>query len=771
MYKIVLCIVCFFVFTSFVLSQEDIDSTKSEFQPNTDLNITISRFENSNITIDGVLDETVWQKAARVGNFTEIHPRDMVEPEVQTEVLMFYDDNNIYFAFICYDNDMSKLRATFSDRDKIFNDDFAGFFLNTYSDNKQAYEILTNAYGIQGDLMWTPDGEDASYDAIWESDAKVYDDRWTCEFAIPFKSIRFPDKDIQEWNIHLYRVRPRESREQHFWVPLSQDDPSLFTQSAKLKGMKNIKGGNNLEVLPYVLGSRNSYLENDEDPNSDFISDPFKGEFGMSLKYGITSNLTADVTVNPDFSQVESDAGVIDVNTSFALFYPEKRPFFLEGQSIFSTPINVVYTRVINNPIFATKLTGKVGKFDIGYMLAYDKQTPFIVPLEESSSFIASDRRSLSNIIRIKHSLKDDSYIGLIFTDREIKDTTSSFFKTDGYNRVFGLDGNYRFLDNYSLSFQLLGYDTKEVNDTTLYSREESDYATFDNEKYTAAFDGESFTGFGGIVALQRNAKHWSGTVQYYNQSPVMRKDNGFSNNNNFRTFFVYNQYAFYLNNNIFERIIPELSLFVRHNYDGKLREVFMEPHLSVQFNNQINFETGYFLINNEQYGGSYHENVNRLWIYVNVNTLSFLRGGFFFEGGKYIVRFEEPSYVGYGFDFELWLTFKPIDRIVMENSYYYSQLGKFDYGGEKLYAGYILRNKTTYQFSKNFFARLILQYNSFSKQIDIDPLISFKLNPFSIFYIGSTHQVSDIEDGPRTSKLVESSRQIFLKFQYLWRM
>jgi len=238
--------------------------------------------------------------------------------------------------------------------------------------------------------MWTPDGEDSNYDAVWESDAKVYDDRWTCEFAIPFKSIRFPDKNVQEWNIHLYRVRPRESREQHFWVPIAQDDPSLFTKSAKLKGMKNIKGGKNFEVLPYVLGSRDYYLSDDEDPNSDFLSDPFKGELGLNLKYGITSNLTADVTINPDFSQVESDASVIDVNTSFALFYPEKRPFFLEGKSIFNTPTSVVYTRSINDPLFAAKLTGKIGDFDIGYMTGYDEQTPFIIPLKESSNFISS---------------------------------------------------------------------------------------------------------------------------------------------------------------------------------------------------------------------------------------------------------------------------------------------------------------------------------------------------------------------------------------------
>ena len=770
MSRIILCVVCFFVFTSFVLSQEDIDSTNTVFKPNTDLNITISRFNNSEIKIDGVLDEPVWQDATRVGNFSETHPGDMVEPKVQTEALMFFDDNNIYFAFICYDNDMSKLRATFADRDKVFNDDFAGLFLNTYSDNKQAYEILTNAYGIQGDLMWTPDGEDASYDAVWESDAKVYDDRWTCEFAIPFKSIRFPNKDVQEWNIHLFRVRPRESREQHFWVPISQDDPSLFTKSAKLKGMKNIKGGNNFEVLPYVLGSRDYYLADDEDPNSDFLSDPFKCELGLSLKYGITSNLTADVTVNPDFSQVESDASVIDVNTSFALFYPEKRPFFLEGRSIFNTPINVVYTRAINDPLFAAKLTGKIGNFDIGYMLAYDEQTPFIVPMEENSTFLSSDKKSLSNIVRIKHSLEDDSYIGFTYTDREVKDTSKNFFKTDGYNRVYGFDGRYRFLDNYSISFQLMGFSSREVSDTTLYSGEESDYETFDNGKYTAAFDGESFTGFGGIVTLRRSAKHWSFTAEYFNQSPVARRDNGFITSNNFRDFFIYNEYTFYTDNNIFKRIEPEFAFFLRHNYDGKLREVFMEPKIYIEFNNQIHLSASYALINNEQYGGVYHRNVNRGWININSNTLSFLRGGFFLGAGKYIARFEDPSFVGYGFDFELWSTFKPIDKLILENTYVYAELSKSSFGGEKLYAGYLLRNKTTYQFSKNLFARLILEYNSFSNQFNIDPLISYKLNPFSISYIGSTHQVSELEDGPGHNRLVETERQIFVKFQYLWR-
>ena len=442
------------------------DSTKTlkdsvnisrDFKPNENLNIEIFEYDNSEIVIDGDLSEPVWKKCKKYGNFCEVDPGDNTKPAVETEVQMFYDKDNLYVGFTCYDSNMNQLRASVCDRDKMFNDDFVDIFFDTYEEGKQAYELVVNPNGIQGDLQWILNtGEDSSPDYIWSSEAKIYSDRWTVEIEIPFKSIRFPDKEVQEWSIHLIRNRPREkNREQYSWAPINRNDPTLFTHHAILKGIKNVSNGKNLEVMPYVVGSQSGNISDLNNANSEFKNDDIKGRFGFNVKYGITSNLTTDFAYNPDFSQVESDASQIDVNTTFALFFTEKRPFFLEGNSIFNTPVNVVYTRSINKPLFAAKTSGRIGAFDLGYILAYDENSPFIVPFEEKSNYISTNKKSFSNIIRLKRNFSNESYVGLIFTDREIRKDNDRLFDIDGFNRVFGIDGNIVMFNNYNLTFQL----------------------------------------------------------------------------------------------------------------------------------------------------------------------------------------------------------------------------------------------------------------------------------------------------------------------------
>ena len=197
---------------------EQIKDTSS-FRPNNggQLEVFPLKIEEGKIKVDGVLDEAQWKDAVRLSNFSEVSPGDNCKPPVETETYVLYDSDNIYFGYICHDEDMKNLHVTFADRDKIFQDDFAGFFIDTYSNSKQAYEFLTNPYGIQGDLLWSNGNEDASYDAVWHSGAKIYKDKWTCEISIPFKSIRFPNKDIQDWKVHVYRIRPRKNRDEYFW--------------------------------------------------------------------------------------------------------------------------------------------------------------------------------------------------------------------------------------------------------------------------------------------------------------------------------------------------------------------------------------------------------------------------------------------------------------------------------------------------------------------------------------------------------------------------
>lgn len=769
MYKtIIFCCFIHIIALVYIKAQEnlltEIDSAENLYSDTTKTSDKItsyflkaSRVEKGEIKIDGELNELIWQRCITAENFVEIEPGDNIKSVVETKTWVSYDEDNLYIAAVCYDNDMTKIRANMTDRDKIFNDDFFDILLDTYDDDKQAYEFCVNPYGVQGDLLWTPNNEDSSPDYIWSAETKLYKDRWTIEIAIPFKSIRFPDKNELNFGVHFIRNWPRSSRFQFSWAPISRDNPSLMGQSGNIYGIKNIKRGKNLEILPYVLGSVSGYLKDPNNPSSKFVADSLvKGEIGVNLKYGITSNLTAELTYNPDFSQVESDATQIDVNSASVINYPEKRPFFLEGSNIFNMDISTVYTRMLNNPLFAGKLTGKLGKFELGYIVNYDENTPYILPHDYGSVFINTDLKSISNILRIKRDVGGESYIGLIATDREVKNS---------YNRVLGFDGSINFLSNYYINWQLMGYYTKELNDTTIFN---SKLKTGDG--HNLSFNGEKFSGYGGFVSFLRRSRHWDFNVGIWQMPPQTRKDVGYTGSINWREINTWQGYSINPENSFIVYMQPQLDAWLTYQFDGSIRERVVQPKIYVKFDKMIDLSTGFLLVNDEEYKNIFHRGIHRGWLNFNINTINYVNGGGYFEAGKSIVRFAYPSYLGNLFTGELWLTINPLDRFRYDIDYSYSQLSKD--GGEKLYAGYILRNKFTYQFSKNLFLRVIGEYDSFDKKFSIDPLLSYKWNPFTIFYIGSTHRIYDYGDrGNGDPRFKESSRQFFAKFQYLFRM
>ncbi len=729
------------------------DSTTANTRPS----ITISKCSSLSINIDGRIDEPVWDSCETATDFVEIEPNDNTKALVKTDVKMTYDDDNLYIAFICYDNQMSKLRVSLTDRDKIYNDDYVGVLIDTYNDNKQAYEIFLNPYGIQGDGIWTKQSEEMNFDMLYDSEAKIYKDKWIVEIAIPFKSLRFPEKDIQEWGVHIIRTRPRDSRVQMSWAKISRDNSELMSQAGVLRGFRNLKKGKQLELLPFVLGSQLGFRERSGDPDSKFINEKIKGDAGFGVKYGFTSNLTGELSFNPDFSQVESDAAQVDVNTSTAIFYPEKRPFFLDGMNTFSSQLQVVYTRMLNNPLFTAKMIGKIDAFDVGYLMGYDENTPFIIPKKYGSDVVETDLKSFSNVIRLKKSLTGESFLGLIGTDREVGDS---------YNRVIGFDGTLNFWKNYYINWQLLGYFTKELNDSLLYE----ETTQFNKSGNDAGFNGEAYSNFGGTINLTRKTRHWNGEFYINVAPPEARRDLGYLGKNDFREIGVWQGFTIYPQSKFLLRVEPSFSGGTQYDYDNRIKEQWLVPEVYFQFAKQINFSIGMLAVNNENYYDVYHKNVHRGWINLNINTDSRIRGGAFIESGKFIVRDEEPSFVGWGLNSELWLTLKPVNNLTLENTYYYYELSR-NRGGEKLYAGYIFRNKTSFQFTKHFFLRLIVQYDSFDKRFDVDPLFSYKWNPFTIFYIGSTHDLTDYRNSAGRSRFVESQRQFFAKFQYLFKL
>ncbi len=748
------------------------DTSSVSFIPNENPEVTITKIPNDKIQIDGELNEEEWKDAVKITNFCEVDPGDNVKPPVNTDVLICYDEDNLYFGFICYEDNIDEIRKTLTRRDAMYSDDFADVLIDTYGEGKQAYEFVVNPLGIQGDLLWTnPGNEDDSYDAVWYSEAKIKNDRWIAEFSIPFKSIRFPDKNIHQWKIHFIRNRPRENRRQFSWAAISRDAPTLFTKSGTLKGIENVKSGKNLEILPSIVSSQSGTISDFSNANSNFVNDKIKGDFGLNIKYGISSTLTADITYNPDFSQIEADAGIINVNNPYAYFYTEKRPFFIEGANIFSTAFNVVYTRTINNPLIASKLTGKIGKFDVGYLVAYDQKTPFIIPFEYNSDYLSTDRKSLSNILRMKYTIKDETYLGFIFTDREVNKHGNHFLNVDGFNRVFGLDGNFKIGENYFLDFQALYYASKEITEPS-YNRT----GTFNNGKYTKALDGESFSGFGTHLKLLRSAKHLNFELAYIDASPEARRDNGYMSYNNYRAVSLWSGYMFYPETDFLKRIQLSSYGVVRHTYDGKLRELFFQPEIYVRLKHQLSASAGFYLVNNEKFNDVYHEGARRVYLNFNANTFSFLTGGLYATMGKYIIR-SQNSFVGYGGELDFWLTVKPFENLILSPEYIYFELAK-SYGGEKLFTGYILRNTLNYQILKDLSLRVITEYSSANKYFYVNPLVSYRPNPFTIFYFGFTHQYDNLGLLPsdpnyyqNTSKYVLSNRQFFLKCQYLFRL
>ena len=748
--------IIYFILSSGALSiaQDKIKLDSAGFNINPTL--IALRCKNSEINIDGVMNEPVWLTAPVAGNFTEISPGDNIKPPAKTEVKVLYDDDNLYFGFICYDSNISALKANLCDRDKIWSDDYVGVMLDTYGDNKLAYEMFCNPYGIQGDATWTPTDENDSYDLIFTSEAKIYKDRWILEIAVPFKSLRFPEKSMQTWRMHFIRTWPRHDRTQMSWAVVSRDNPSFFDQAGILTGISNVKRGKNLEILPYVIGSQSGFINDNSDPNSKFINEKLKGDIGGGIKYGFTSNLTGELVYNPDFSQVESDAAQVDVNTSSAIIYPEKRPFFLEGNNMFTTSEPIVYTRTINKPLFAAKLIGKIGGVEVGYIGALDRKTQFILPFDYGSEFaLFEDLRSLTNVIRLRKVFNADSYIGLLGTDREVQ---------KGYNRVLSFDGSWHISNDYYFNWQVAGTTTKEINDTLLYN----DKTTFDNGKYDLAFNGQSFGGIGGMLQFQRQSRHWYNDIVYNDLPPGTRRDVGFANSINYREGVTYHSYTFWPERGFFVRVNPSVMASMKFKYDGSVKERVIMPQFFVQCKELISLSGWFLVTNDENYKDVMLMGVHRGGLNITVNKSNLVNGSMYVNAGKYIVRFGDP-YVAWGLEGGFSLNIRPFNRLLLENTYDYSELAT-SYKGEKVYAGYIFRNKTSFQFTKNFFLRLVTQYDSFDGLIEIDPLFSYKWNPFTIFYIGSTNTLTDFGPGENRGRFVQTSRQFFAKFQYLFR-
>jgi len=411
--------------------------------------------------IDGNLENPLWEKAAILRSFTQYEPKEGGEPSEKTIAYIGYDQKNLYIAVRCYDSDPKAIRSSLTQRDKVFGEDGIIVYLDTFNDKKRAFAFEVNPNGVQSDGIYTEIARrrrgmgfnkiDKNWDTFFLADAQIDEEGYTVEISIPFKSLRFPNSEHQIWGLQIMRQIQRKN-EEIYWHPRSRGINGFLIQSGEIRIDGPLDVGKNLEIMPVATGFKNA-------------GGSFKPEAGINLKYGLTSDLTADLTLNPDFSQVEADMPQIEVNQRFALYYPEKRPFFLEGKDFFDTPLELVYTRTIVNPDAGIKLTGKIGKTTLGFLSTYDA-SPWRIALPGiSEEEEESGERGLVNILRVKHDLFQESHIGFIMTDKEMGRSLGDI--TRNFNRVVGIDGHFKFMDHYRFTFQVLGSQSRVDEEKT----------------------------------------------------------------------------------------------------------------------------------------------------------------------------------------------------------------------------------------------------------------------------------------------------------------
>ena len=392
------------------------------------LDVAIPRVEGE-IRVDGTLDEAAWSRAARLSGFSQYRPADGRPAADSTDVLVFYTATAIHFGIRAYEAHGAVVRATLADRDNIAADDRVQILLDTYDDNRRALLFAVNPLGVQQDGVQSEgfdpsqsaggrfDGiVDISPDFNFESRGHVTPWGWEAELRIPFKSLRYQATDPQRWGLQITRVTQHSGHEDT-WAPAVRANASFLVQSGHLSGLTGLHRGLVVDLDPEftssVAGAPGSGSWQYDDPNV---------RVGGNVRWGITPNYTLNGTIRPDFSQVESDVGQVTVNERFALFFPEKRPFFLEGLEQYDTPNRLIYTRQIGAPLAGIKVTGKQGGTAIAYLGAVDDK--------QLSS--RGDRAPVFNLLRVRKDIGTGSTLGIVHTDR---------VEGSGYNRVTGADG------------------------------------------------------------------------------------------------------------------------------------------------------------------------------------------------------------------------------------------------------------------------------------------------------------------------------------------
>lgn len=706
------------------------------------------------IRLDGELDDPGWKVAPRVESWFETSPADNVPAKVRNVGYLVHDEKYLYAAFEFFDPDPRKIHAPFGDRDALDNyTDYGGLILDTKGDGKTATLFLANARGLQYDAVSddSSGNEDSSPDFYWDAAGKITATGWQLEIRIPFSSLRYPKADIQRWNVLLFRNYPRDFRTQLFSARLPRGENCFVCHAGPLEGLAGLPAGGGLVAAPYATARQEAYPENG--PGTPLANDPVRFDGGLDVKWTPNAVTAFDGTINPDFSQIESDVAQISANERFALFYPEKRPFFLEGIELFSTPLQAVYTRTITSPRWGLRGTGRFGTTSYTALVAADRGGgSVILPGPEGSEFADQDFESLAAIGRVRHDI-GRSFVSFLITDREVKG--------GGYNRVFGPDFQWRPRPADTLTGQVLISSTQDPNRPDLAPQ----------------WTGQTSTSHAADIWYNHATATFDFFAEYKDIGKDFRADDGFIPQAGFRENYVETGYTFRPKTGPVSR----LRVFALGDYtvesSGSVLGKLVSPGFG--FDGILKSSGSFRLAFDEvRTGGKMIPRTQFIY------SLSF-------SPSMTIARLTLNGYLGDQIDFAgsrpgtggkvaVTASIRPTHHLELALN---GELRWLDVapvaGGEKqrLFTAQVERVKATYNFSSKSYLRLIAQWvrleqdpalaaepvESLSGTFSASALFAYKLNWQTVLFLGYGDNRALDEDG----RYDRTDRQLFLKVSY----
>jgi hypothetical protein len=780
--------------------------------------INVPRFEKPPV-IDGKLDDEAWKNAVVLKDFYQVQPGDNIAPSKPTEVRLGYDARFLYIAFHCFD-EPDKVRANIPKRDNIWDDDYVGILFDTFNDKRRAYEFDFNPLGIQADGIWTDgQGEDFSLDIIMDSKGTVTSDGYVIEVSIPFKSLRYVAGKDKLWGMHFWRRIKRFNNELDMWMPISRDISSWLAQEGHLTGLEGLSTERTLELIPSLTlsetGKRKAPITAAQiSQGGRFVNEPIKFDPGLTGKYSLTPTVTLDFALNPDFAQVESDQLVITANQRFPIFFPEKRPFFLEGIDIFQTQIAAVHTRTIVDPDVAIKLSGKVDRNTFGVMLASDNAPGnFSEDERPTANPRLLDKNASVGVLRLKRDIgKGNSFIGFLGTYRKF---------VDQYNELGGFDGRFQLDKQTTFSWQVLATHSR----FPFFFPDEG--KTLDRKE----------NGFIYAVDYNKDGRHFGHEFSAVGRTRYYRADVGFNrrvNTNNPNWFIRYNSEPKPKARLISWRVYTDFN--ANFDWQGRSQNFNNETQIQFSFRRQtflgFGVDKGYERLFESEFGPSRKANPNCV---IENNCTFFGRdeerstgnhGMYFFVGSTPSKKYNFNLFVNrvwnsFDFDFgalpkyqrvsppalaarqaqaaglcnadpkppvcnapqdpgpgDFWhidggITYQPTSALNATLSFTKERLVRYD---TRLLAfdENIISLRSTYQFTRFIFMRGRVDFDSIASNVKGQFLFGWTPNPGTAFYVGYNDDLNRHGFNPFSGQLEpgfrRNGRTFFIKMSYLFR-